>query len=192
MTTLCTVSPPQLHHSAAAASQLHQSCQLRRALCRPAAARPGPAGPPAVCHPRLQPLTTTTPRLQHPYTTRCRLLDSAWLSQGCDPARLSLGLGHTTVGPNRQSLVSAPLRLQPCPRPPGSRMSPPGAGQCVSLVCPYVPVYVPEYTYALTSLIFYKNNVVPALGFELCQSLRREAQVKSPREGLSSKSNLQQ
>ena len=110
MTTLCTVSPPQLHHSAAAASQLHQSCQLRRALCRPAAARPGPAGPPAVCHPRLQPLTTTTPRLQHPYTTRCRLLDSAWLSQGRDPARLSLGLGHSTVGPNRQSSVSAPLQ----------------------------------------------------------------------------------
>ena len=106
---LCTVSPPQLHHSAAAASQLHQSCQLRRALCRPAAARPGPAGPPAVCHPRLQPLTTTTPRLQHPYTTRCRLLDSAWLSQGRDPARLSLGLGHTTVGPSRQSPVLAPL-----------------------------------------------------------------------------------
>ena len=41
MTTLCTVPPPQLHHSAAAAPQLHQSCQLRRALCRPAAARPG-------------------------------------------------------------------------------------------------------------------------------------------------------
>ena len=157
------MTPPQLHHSAAAASQLHQSCQLRRALCRPAAARPGPAGPPAVCHPRLQPLTTTTPRLQHPYTTRCRLLDSAWLSQGRDPARLSLGLGHLTDGPNRQSLVSAPLQSPvltpvsnsrmmstpgagPVTGSPAYRMSPPG-GQTVlsvvslSVLCPYSRIY---------------------------------------------------
>jgi len=111
---------------------------LSRALCRPAPARPGPACLPAVCHHTLQPLTTTTPRLQHPHTTCCRYLDSAWLRQGRDPARLSLGLGHSTVGPT----VSPRSRLhsgqQPCPRPPGSRMSPPGAGQCVSLVCLYV------------------------------------------------------
>ena len=150
--------PPQLHHSAM--PRHSAATQPRPVSARGSPARPGPAGLPAGGHHTLQPLTTTTPRLQHPYTTRCRLLDSAWLRQGRDPARLSLGLGHTTGGPNRQSSVSAPLRLQPCPRPPGSRMSPPGAGQCVSLVCLYVPVHIPEYTYALTSLIFYKLTLI--------------------------------
>jgi len=97
MTTPCTVPPPQLHHSAM--PRHSAATQPRPVSARGSPARPGPAGLPAVCHPALQPLTTTTPRLQHPYTTRCRLLDSAWLSQGRDPARLSLGLGHTTVGP---------------------------------------------------------------------------------------------
>ena len=35
MTTLCTVPPPQLHHSATAAPQLRQSCQLRRYSAAP-------------------------------------------------------------------------------------------------------------------------------------------------------------
>ena len=115
MTTLCTVPPPQLHHSAMPrhSSVRAVSCaatQPRPVSARGSPARPGPACLPAVCHHTLQPLTTTTPRLQHPHTTCCRYLDSAWLRQGRDPARLSLGLGRTTVGPNSQSSVSTPLQ----------------------------------------------------------------------------------
>ena len=127
---------PQLHYSAM--PRHSAATQPRPVSARGSPARPGPACLPAVCHHTLQPLTTTTPRLQHPHTTCSRYLDSAWLRQGRDPARLSLGLGHSTVGPT----VSPRSRLhsgqQPCPRPPGSRMSPPGAGQCVSLVRLYV------------------------------------------------------